>query len=70
MNNTSGPTVGGGSGGKDANEALTNKKSNPIWGEQYTENGMWEKRLVSHTHLPVCEINREAVSITFDTASF
>lgn len=42
MNNTSGPTVGGGSGGKDANEALTNKKSNPIWGEQYTENGMWE----------------------------
>lgn len=42
MNNTSGPTVGSGSEGKDANEALTNKKSNPIWGEQYTENGMWE----------------------------
>lgn len=42
MNNTSGPTVGGGSGEKDANDALTNKKSNPIWGEQYTENGMWE----------------------------
>lgn len=42
MNNTSGPTVGGGSGEKNANEALTNKKSNPIWGEQYTENDMWE----------------------------
>ena len=42
MNNTSGPTVGSGSGGKDANEALTNKKDGPVWGEQCSENGQWE----------------------------
>ena len=42
MNNTSGPTIGSGSGYEDANEALTNKKDDPFWGEQFTENGQWE----------------------------
>lgn len=42
MNNTSGPTIGSGSGYEDANDALTNKKSDPFWGEQFTENGQWE----------------------------
>lgn len=39
---TSNPKVGSSSNPVSANDALTNKKSNPIWGEQSTENGMWE----------------------------
>lgn len=44
MNTTSNitPTIGSGSGYEDANDALTNKKSDPFWGEQFTENGQWE----------------------------
>ena len=42
MNNTSGPTIGSGAGYEDANDALTNKKDDPFWGEQFTENGQWE----------------------------
>lgn len=42
MINTSSPKIGSGTEEVNASEALTNKKSNPIWGEQSTEDGLWE----------------------------
>lgn len=42
MINTSSPKIGSGTENVSASDALTNKKSNPIWGEQFTEDGLWE----------------------------
>lgn len=42
MINTSSPKIGSGTENVNASNALTNKKNNPIWGEQSTENGPWE----------------------------
>ena len=42
MINTSSPKIGSGTEKVNASDALTNTKSNPIWGEQFTEDGLWE----------------------------
>lgn len=42
MTSTSNPKVGSGSEYQSAEDALTNKKSNPIWGEQSPENELWK----------------------------